>query len=283
MQVPGWWAVMAGWRIRRRAGWMLVPVLRLLGPRRLLGVLRLLRFLGLVGLLWLCRFLALRRLLLQMPERQARVLRLLLQMPERMSRRRSRLGGRARDGLRSGDRNAGTGGRARGRLGLGFRCRLRAGGARGLLRSGGSRSRRNGGHRCSRATRCRRSRRPRGGVSRRRDRPVRPAYRSTAATRPRPSPAAEKRSCDPIDGRCAVPESRSSAIAAAPRSSGISGAAARRAATPTASHFVRSLADTGLSSPSRTGLPRPSLRDTRNPIGRQPAYGADVRCFRRNH
>jgi hypothetical protein len=166
MQVPGRRAVM-GMRARRTAGWVLVPVLGLLGIIRLLPLLRFLPFLRLRELL------GLRRLLLQMPEGEARVLRLLLQMPERMSRRRRRLGGRARDGLRSGDRNAGRGGGARGRLGLGFRCRLRAGGARGLLGSGGGRSRRSGGHRCSRATRCRRSRRPRGGVSRRRGRPVR--------------------------------------------------------------------------------------------------------------
>src|SRR5207244_5111519 len=48
----------------------------------------------------------------------------------------------------------------------------------------------------------------------------------------------------PIDGRCTVPESRSSAIAAEPMSSGISGAATRRAAAQTASHFARLLADT---------------------------------------
>src|SRR4051812_35501228 len=111
MQVPGRRAVM-GMRVRRRAGWVLVPLLRLLGVLRLLwlhGLLRLLRFLGPFRFLGL---LGLRRILLQMPEGEARLLRLLLQMSEGMSRRRSRLGGRARDGLRSGDRNAGTGSRA---------------------------------------------------------------------------------------------------------------------------------------------------------------------------
>ncbi len=53
---------------------------------------------------------------------------------------------------------------------------------------------------------------------------------------------------DPIVGRFTVPESRSSAIAAAPMSRGISSAAARRAAAPSASHFPRSLADTAFSS-----------------------------------
>ena len=88
---------------------------------------------------------------------------------------------------------------------------------------------------------------------------------------------------DPIVGRCAVPESSSSAIAAAPMSSGISRAAARRAAAPTASHFSRSLADTASFLPFPDGPPRPSSTNTRNPIGRQPGYGPDVRCFRRNH
>jgi hypothetical protein len=171
MQVPGRRAV--GMRVRRRAGWVLVPLLRLLGVLRFLGLHGLLRLLRILGPFRFHGLLGLRRILLQMPEGEARLLRLLLQMPEGMSRRRSRLGGRARDGLRSGDRNAGTGSRARGRPGIGFRGRLRAGGARGLLRSGGGRSRRSGGHRCSRATRCRRSGRPRGGVSRRRGRPVR--------------------------------------------------------------------------------------------------------------
>jgi DNA-3-methyladenine glycosylase I len=66
---------------------------------------------------------------------------------------------------------------------------------------------------------------------------------------------------EPTGGRCTVPESRSSAIAAAPRSSGIRGAATRRAATHSASHLVRSSADTDLSSPSQTGLPglRPEI------------------------
>ena len=47
----------------------------------------------------------------------------------------------------------------------------------------------------------------------------------------------DERAPDPIGGRCTVPESRSSAIAAAPSSSGISGA------------------DTGLSAPFWTGPP----------------------------
>lgn len=54
---------------------------------------------------------------------------------------------------------------------------------------------------------------------------------------------------DWIGGRCTVPESRSRAIAAAPRSRGISGAATRRAITQIASTFPPSLADTGLSLP----------------------------------
>lgn len=54
---------------------------------------------------------------------------------------------------------------------------------------------------------------------------------------------------DWIGGRCTVPESRSSAIAAAPRSRGIRGAATRRATTQIASNFPPSLADTGLSLP----------------------------------
>jgi hypothetical protein len=58
-----------------------------------------------------------------------------------------------------------------------------------------------------------------------------------------------------IGGRCTVPESRSRAVAAAPRSSGITGAATRRAITQIASHFPLSLADTGLSSPSLDGPP----------------------------
>jgi hypothetical protein len=56
-----------------------------------------------------------------------------------------------------------------------------------------------------------------------------------------------------IGGRCTVPESRIRAIAAAPRSSGITGAATRRAITQIASHLPPSLADTGLSSPSLDG------------------------------
>lgn len=58
-----------------------------------------------------------------------------------------------------------------------------------------------------------------------------------------------------IGGRCAVPESRISAVAPAPISSGISTAAARRAAAPSASHFSRSLADTASSSHSPDGPP----------------------------
>jgi hypothetical protein len=54
---------------------------------------------------------------------------------------------------------------------------------------------------------------------------------------------------DWIGGRCTVPESRSRAIAAAPRSRGIRGAATRRATTQIASNFPPSLADTGLSLP----------------------------------
>lgn len=46
-----------------------------------------------------------------------------------------------------------------------------------------------------------------------------------------------------------MPESRSNAIAAAPSSSGISGAATARAAAHNASHLPRSLAGNGLSSP----------------------------------
>jgi hypothetical protein len=60
---------------------------------------------------------------------------------------------------------------------------------------------------------------------------------------------------DAIGGRCAVPESRISAVAPAPISSGISTAAARRAAAPSASHFPRSLADTASSSHSPDGPP----------------------------
>ena len=60
---------------------------------------------------------------------------------------------------------------------------------------------------------------------------------------------------DPVEGRCTVPESRSRAIAAPPRSSGIKGAATRRAATQTASHLPLSSAGTGLSSPSLDGPP----------------------------
>ena len=86
-----------------------------------------------------------------------------------------------------------------------------------------------------------------------------------------------------IGGRCAVPESRISAVAPAPISSGISSAAARRAAAPSASHFPRSLADTASSSHFPDGPPRPWSRDTRNPIGRQAGNQADVRCFRWNH
>lgn len=65
----------------------------------------------------------------------------------------------------------------------------------------------------------------------------------------------DERAPDPIGGRCTVPESRSSAIAAAPSSSGISGAATARAAAHSASNFPPSLADTGLSSPFWTGPP----------------------------
>jgi hypothetical protein len=54
---------------------------------------------------------------------------------------------------------------------------------------------------------------------------------------------------DWIGGRCTVPESRSRAMAAAPRSRGIRGAATRRATTQIASNFPASLADTGLSLP----------------------------------
>jgi hypothetical protein len=88
---------------------------------------------------------------------------------------------------------------------------------------------------------------------------------------------------DRIGGRRTVPESRSSAIAAAPRASGITGAATRRTSTHNASHFPRSLADTGLFSPSRTSLTRPWPRDTRNAAGRQPAAEPTLRCFRPNH
>src|SRR3954452_16784635 len=86
MQVPGRRAVM-GMRVRRRAGWGLVALLRLRGGLPLIGVLRLLGLLRFLVLLRLVRFLGLHGLLLQMPEGQARVLRLLLHMPERMSPR----------------------------------------------------------------------------------------------------------------------------------------------------------------------------------------------------
>ena len=52
-----------------------------------------------------------------------------------------------------------------------------------------------------------------------------------------------------------MPESRISAVAPAPISSGISTAAARRAAAPSASHFPRSLADTASSSHFPDGPP----------------------------
>jgi len=86
-----------------------------------------------------------------------------------------------------------------------------------------------------------------------------------------------------IGGRCTVPESRSRAIAAAPRSSGIRGAATRRATTQIASHFPLSLADTGLSLPfagrASLGLGT-GIQETRS--DGNPGYGADVRCFRWN-
>jgi DNA-3-methyladenine glycosylase I len=85
---------------------------------------------------------------------------------------------------------------------------------------------------------------------------------------------------EPIDGRCTVPESRSRAMAAAPRSSAITGTATRRAITQIPRQLPRSLADTGRS-PFPPLSPSPTLaRDTRNRIGHQPGYGADVRCFR---
>jgi hypothetical protein len=85
-----------------------------------------------------------------------------------------------------------------------------------------------------------------------------------------------------IGGRCTVPESRSRAIAAAPRSSGIRGAATRRATTQIASHFPLSLADTGLSSPSLDGPPSALAQGYKKPGRTATGYGADVRCFRRN-
>jgi hypothetical protein len=54
---------------------------------------------------------------------------------------------------------------------------------------------------------------------------------------------------DPIGGRLTVPESRSSAIAAAPSSSGTIGAATVRAITQIARPLPRSSADTAFSSP----------------------------------
>lgn len=85
----------------------------------------------------------------------------------------------------------------------------------------------------------------------------------SAGAAPEPAPAR-------IGGRWTVPESSSRSIAAAPRSSGITGAATRRAITQMATHFPLSLADTGLFLPfPGTGLPRPWHRDTRDPLGRQ--------------
>jgi hypothetical protein len=81
-------------------------------------------------------------------------------------------------------------------------------------------------------------------------------------------------------GRCTVPESSSSAIAAAPRRSGSTGAATRRAIAQIARPIPPSLADNGpIPLP---GLPffRAGGRDIRNPFGRQPGRAADLRSFR---
>jgi hypothetical protein len=87
---------------------------------------------------------------------------------------------------------------------------------------------------------------------------------------------------EPIAGRCTVPESSSSAMAAAPSRSGNTGAATRLAITQIERALPRSSAATGPPPPSRMGLPRPHSRDTRNPTAHQPGRVADVRCFRPN-
>jgi hypothetical protein len=87
---------------------------------------------------------------------------------------------------------------------------------------------------------------------------------------------------EPIDGRCTVPESRSSAIAAAPRSRGVSGAATRRAITQIARPLPRSSTDTGLLPLPPWAIPDPGSEIAGNRIGRQPGCGGYVGCFRPN-
>jgi hypothetical protein len=98
----------------------------------------------------------------------------------------------------------------------------------------------------------------------------------SACEGPEPSPEPEPGA---IGGRRTAPALRRRIVAAAPSSSGRMGIATRVATIQTERHFPLSLADTGLSSPSRTGLPRPSSTNTRIPTGRQPDAGAHFSLF----
>lgn len=82
----------------------------------------------------------------------------------------------------------------------------------------------------------------------------------------------------PSFGSRTLPESASSAVAPTPSSSGMSTAAARRAAIQTERPLRLSLADNGLF-PLPTYFPDLAL-NTRNAAGGQHPFGADCRCFR---
>jgi hypothetical protein len=273
-----WRAVMdvSPWRVvARGAGWMLMPV-RVV---RLLRFLGLLRFLWLLWLLWLLRLLGLLGLCLQMPEREARRRRLLLQMPERMSRGLRRLGGRRRQGRRSQGWCAAPRGRARGR----FRCRLCRDCSGGLLGSCAGRRRRGGGGRHGRPARGRRDSRRWGGGGRGCDRSV---VRLPAGGRRGDHDLLRRRRSgagpDRREVRCArLEEQRHCGRTDEQRDH------RRRHSSSGYPDCEPSPAFVGrhrplLPFPGRTSASlRP--RDTRKSSGRQPAEGADLRCFRLNH